>query len=185
MRSEDLGRRYRIGPLGRTGARDGFRCGVDALDRYLRQQASQDVRRRVTSVWTAVDKTSGAIHGYYSLAMAGVPLTLLPADLSARMPRYPSVPAIRLGRLAVSVEARGQGLGTFLLLDSMHRALGNEVAWAAFIVDAKDDGARGFYARFGFVSLADDPRHLFLPRGTIEAVFRPASAKGRGSGERG
>jgi ribosomal protein S18 acetylase RimI-like enzyme len=184
VRSEDLGHRYRIGPLDRDGGRDDFRCGADALDNYLKQQASQDVRRRVTSVWTAMEKTSGAIHGYYSLAMAGVPLTLLPADLSARMPRYPSVPAIRLGRLAVSVEARGQGLGTFLLLDSMHRALGNEVAWAAFVVDAKDDNARRFYERFGFASLVDDQRHLFLPRGTIEALFRPGLARHRRGGPR-
>lgn len=109
--------------------------------------------------------------GYYTLSMAGVPLERVPSNLRSKMPRYPSVPAIRLGRLAVSIEARGRGLGEFLLMDAMHRALQNEVAWAAFIVDAKDETARAFYLRYGFLAFTDDPNHLFLPKPTVETAL--------------
>jgi len=83
----------------------------------------------------------------------------------------PFSPAVRFRRLAVAVDARGIGLGVHLLMDAMARSLGSEVAWAAFVVDAKDDGARSFYARYGFQSLLDDPNHLFLMRKTIEPLL--------------
>jgi hypothetical protein len=35
--------------------RAGFSCGVDTLDRYLYEQASQDMRRRAASCYVAVD----------------------------------------------------------------------------------------------------------------------------------
>jgi predicted GNAT family N-acyltransferase len=87
------------------------------------------------------------------------------------MPRYPTVPAVRLGRLAVSLHSRGTGLGSHLLMDAVARSLRSEVAWAAFLVDAKDDTARSFYAKYGFRSLLDDPSHLFLARKTIAPLF--------------
>jgi hypothetical protein len=52
-------------------------------------------------------------------------------------------------------------------MDAMARSLRSEVAWAAFVVDAKDETARAFYAKYGFQSLLDDPNHLFLMRATI------------------
>jgi ribosomal protein S18 acetylase RimI-like enzyme len=59
-----------------------------------------------------------------------------------------------------------------MLMDAMARSLGIEVAWAAFLVDAKDASAQEFYRHFGFQSLEDDPNHLFLMRATIEPLFR-------------
>lgn len=149
-----------------------FSCGVDALDRYLRRQASQDARRSFATVFVGVDAESTDVWGYYTLAMAGVALDLIPDDLRRKMPRYPTVPAVRLGRLAVATSVKGQGRGTFLLVDALRRALRTEVAWAAFVVDAKDEGAQRFYEQFGFDSFQDDPLHLFLARGTVEKLFQ-------------
>ncbi len=171
MSSARLGN-WRIEPLGEQAGRDTFTCGVEALDRYLRQQASQDARRGFAAVYVALAADSSIV-GYYTLSMAGVPVDLVPSGLRRKMPRYPSVPAIRLGRLAVAIGSRGRGVGEFLLMDAMSRALRTEVAWAAFMVDAKDETARGFYLRYGFIALADDPYHLFLPRATVEAAFVP------------
>ena len=78
---------------------------------------------------------------------------------------------VRLGRLAVAVTDKGRGLGKWLLMDAMARSLASEVAWAAFVVDAKDESARSFYLQYGFLALADDPLHLFLPRATVEGAF--------------
>ena len=171
MSAETIRERYAVAPLQPHHDRGGFRCGVESLDRYLQQQASQDVKRRVASVFVAEHRPSAVIHGFYALSMSAVGLDLLPADVARKMPRYPTVPAVRLGRLAVHEDARGVGLGAYLLADSMARSLRSEIAWSAFLVDAKDAVARSFYARFGFQSLLDDVNHLVLRRNAIEPLF--------------
>jgi ribosomal protein S18 acetylase RimI-like enzyme len=163
-----LSERYLVTPLDSRHDRDAFRCGVEALDRYLREQAGQDVRRFVGTVLVAEERFTRGVHGFYTLSMAGVQVDCLPETLQKKMPRYPSLPAVRLGRLAVALEARGTGLGRYLLMDAMARSVRSEIAWALFVVDAKDDQARSFYARYGFQSLLDDPNHLYVSRRTIE-----------------
>ncbi|MBI2897972.1 MAG: GNAT family N-acetyltransferase [Deltaproteobacteria bacterium] len=171
MRGEPARERRVIVPLDRRHDRHRFRCGVEALDRYFREQASQDARRHAATVWVAQERGTEAVHGFYTLSMASVQLDRLPDRLRRKLPRYPTVPAVRLGRLAVALEARGMGLGAHLLLDAMARSLASEIAWVAFLVDAKDETARSFYARYGFASLMDDPNHLFVARGTMEPLF--------------
>lgn len=162
---------YTIEALSRAHDRKAFGCGVDALDRYLHRQASQDMRRNFAAVLVAVHAASRAIHGFYTLSTASVRLDRLPVELAKRMPRYPDLPAVRLGRLAVHLDARGRGLGTHLVLDAMVRCLGSEIAWAAFLVDAKDEGARDFYLGLGFLPFDDNAQHLFLVRTTIERLL--------------
>lgn len=150
-----------------------FRCGVQALEHYLGQQAGQDSRRHVASVFVAQDCADNTVVGFYTLSTAAVPLGVLPAQLMRKLPNYPTIPAVRLGRLAVDLRAKGAGLGAHLLLDALARALSSEMAWALFVVDAKDANAAAFYAKFGFAALADDPNRLFLPRATIAGLFGP------------
>jgi GNAT superfamily N-acetyltransferase len=163
--------RYAIVPLAARHDRSAFTCGVEPLDRYLKQQASQDARRNVATLFVAEEAATGLVRGYYTLSMAAVLLDKLPAPLAKKMPLYPTVPAVRLGRLAVHLDARGTGLGSHLLMDSMARSLHSEIAWAAFLGDPKDDMGRSFYAKYGFQSLLDDPNHLFLMRATVEPLF--------------
>lgn len=129
------------------------------------------MRRNVATVFVAVEPGDSTILGYYALAMASVRLESVPATVARRLPRYPTVPVVRLGRLAVDQRQQGRGLGRHLLIEAMARCLENDVAWAAFIVDAKDDAARGFYRTFGFESLTDDPNRLYIMRKTIEPLF--------------
>jgi len=171
MPDRPLLERFFVVPLDRRHGRQEFRCGVEALDRYLREQASQDIRRHVATVFVAEERDTNIVNGFYTLAMAAVLLDRLPELLRRKMPRYPTVPAVRLGRLAVSIRGRGLGLGAHLLMDAMARSLRSEVAWAAFLVDAKDETARSFYAKYGFQSLLDDPNHLFLVRRAIDSLL--------------
>ena len=166
-----LGPRHAIEALSRRHDRGSFSSAAEPLDRYLRRQAMQDVRRDVASVFVAIERGSGAVHGFYTLSMAAVALDRLPERLARKMPRYPTLPAVRLGRLAVHRAAQGRRLGTHLLMDAMARSLRSEVAWAAFLVEALDERVRGFYEPFGFRSFEDDPTHLFLMRRTIESVL--------------
>ena len=89
-----------VEPLGPSHDRTEFACGVDALDRYFREQAGQDVRRRVTACFVAREMVTDRIAGFYTLAAGGILLAQMPVRLAKRLPRYPAVPVARLGRLA-------------------------------------------------------------------------------------
>jgi len=143
--------------------RANFSCGAEALDRYFQKQVTQDVRRRATACYVAVDASGAKVVGYYTLAAAGIPLADMPAELAKRLPRYPSVPVARLGRLAVDQACRGRKLGSALLWDAIQRSLRSEIAVFALVVDAKDGDAESFYRHHGFVSFGSRPRQLVLP----------------------
>jgi ribosomal protein S18 acetylase RimI-like enzyme len=151
--------------------RAGFSCGVAALDTYFKTQVGQDVRRRVTSCFVAVDTAIAVVAGFYTIAAASILVSELPESVKKKLPRYPSVPAIRVGRLAVDLRFRGRGLGGALLADAAARAINAEVAAFAMIVDAKDEAAAAFYERHGFRRLTSLPRCLFLALATAERAL--------------
>lgn len=155
--------------LGSAHDRAGFSCGVEALDRYFRQQVTQDMRRRATACYVAVEEAGAKVAGYYTLAAGGIPLSDLPAALAKKLPRHPSVPVARMGRLAVDHAYRGRKLGAALLWDVGWRCLRSEVAVFALVVDAKDEQAERFYRHHGFVPFGNQPRQLVLPLATFAA----------------
>jgi GNAT superfamily N-acetyltransferase len=153
---------FRIELLASKHSRTSFSCGVDALDRYLREQASQDMRRRATSCYVAIDSITSALAGYYTLAAAGIPLTDLPEHLVKKLPRYPSVPVAVIGRLAVDTAFQGKNIGAALLGNAIQRALRSEIAVAALVVIAKDEQADAFYHHHNFLKFGSNPRQLIL-----------------------
>ena len=155
----------RIERLASDHDRTGFDCGVAALDRYFREQASQDVRRCLAVCYVAVNAETGEVAGYYTLAAGGVPLTEIPEVLARRLPRYSSVPVARLGRLAVTQALRSGGLGAVLLWDASTRASRSELAVFALVVDAKDEPAEQFYRHHGFAAFGSAPGQLFFSLG--------------------
>lgn len=161
---------YRVQPLNERHNRTDFSSGVEPLDRYLQTRASQDSRRRIASCLVLV-AADGSIAGYYTLSATSIALTDLPPALAKKLPRYPAVPATLMGRLAVDSRHRGRGLGELLLLDAFSRTLRSEIASYAFVVDAKDDAAQGFYERYGFRLLSSGGRRLSLPLAEIAGLF--------------
>ncbi|WP_294983091.1 GNAT family N-acetyltransferase [Tabrizicola sp.] len=151
-------------------ARGGFDCTSDPLTRYFHTQVTQDIRRRIAACFIAVHQASGAIAGFYTLSATDIPLTDVPADLTRRLPRYPTLPAARLGRLAVDRRFTGQKLGAALLANAVVRAAVSEVAVFAMIVDAKDTAAEAFYRRHGFVAYGSAPHRLIAP---LSALLPP------------
>ncbi len=163
---------WQIVPLdSKAHDRTAFSCGAPELDRYIREQASQDVKRDVARAFVAVRAGAPTVCGYYSLSATSFQRENLPADQAKRLPHYP-VPAALLGRLAVDDGAKGKGLGTFLLMDALNRILlaTQTLAVYALIVDAKDEAAVAVYRKYGFVSFVDEGRRLFLPMATIRKL---------------
>jgi GNAT superfamily N-acetyltransferase len=167
--------RYRIEPLATHHNRGNFSSGVDTLDRYFRQQAGQDLRRYAASVWVACDVQEELIVGFSTLSATSIGAAHLPLEELRRLPRYPDLPAMLIGRLAVDRRYRGQGFGELLLNNAMQRAhaLQSEIGAAMVLVDAKDDTAVRFYERYGFARVLDDPRRLFIPMTTIARMVQP------------
>jgi GNAT superfamily N-acetyltransferase len=147
--------------------REGFGCGVPALDDYIRRFAEQHRRRGISSVFVLADSSRPEhILGYYTLSAAAVVgERLAPAD-RRKVPHYP-VPCFRMGRLACRSDQQGRGLGKLLVGCAVDRCLKarQQVAAFALIVDAKDDAAAAFYAHFGFNRFVDAALALYLPLG--------------------
>jgi GNAT superfamily N-acetyltransferase len=164
---------YSVEPLGKRHDRSKFSSGVEPLDRYLREQAGQDARKRVAAPFVLCEGKSDRVLGYYTLSALSIDVGAWPEDVARTLPRYPFIPATLMGRLAVDRSLRGKGAGEHLLMDALRRALvaSREVASVAVVVDAKDDNAVSFYRRYGFVSFLDHPRRLFLPMAVIEQLF--------------
>jgi ribosomal protein S18 acetylase RimI-like enzyme len=152
--------------------RAGFSSSDVALDRYFKTQVTQDVRRHVANCFVAVEAASGAVAGFYTIAAAGIPTPDLPPDITRRLPRYPTLPAVRIGRLAVDHRFLGRGLGGALLADAAAKALQEPAAAFALLVDAKSDAAVAFYEHHGFLRFASNPRVLFLPLVTAAKALR-------------
>jgi ribosomal protein S18 acetylase RimI-like enzyme len=166
---------FRIEPLdGKNHDRAAFFCGSESLDRYLKQQASQDVEKRVAAVFV-LTSDGITIAGYYTLSQYSVAVGDLSPEVLRRIkpPRYPELPATMLGRLARSTGFKGRRLGELLLMDALKRALDHSrsIASVGVIVDAKDHRASLFYASYGFAELPEHPNRLFMPMATIAKLF--------------
>ena len=162
---------YVVEPLDAQHNRSDFECGVEPLDRYLKQQASQDMRRRIAALFVLVDQDIHSIAGYYTLAATAIRLAELPPEITKKLPKYPLVPATLLGRLAVDQRYQGQGVGSFLLMDALRRSFNSEIASMAVVVDAKDDKARDFYEHHQFIPFPEQSQRLYLPMTTIAKLF--------------
>jgi GNAT superfamily N-acetyltransferase len=161
----------RVEALNDRHDRTAFTSGVEALDRYFRAQVGQDVRRRVAACFVLVASDDSKPIGFYTLASTALRLTDLPEQLAKRLPRYPTVPATLMGRLAVDAHHRRRGFGQLLLMDAFGRTLRSEIAAFALVVDAKDDAAAAFYASHAFRPLTASGRRMFLPMIEIATLF--------------
>jgi GNAT superfamily N-acetyltransferase len=147
--------------------RQGFFCGVPALDQYITQFADQHRRRGISSVYVLTDSAQPErILGYYTLSAAEVDAQRLNEADRKKLPRFP-VPCFRMGRLACRSDERGRGLGKLLIGCAVDRCLKakQQVAAYALLVDAKNDEAKAFYLHFGCKTLLDAPLTLYLPLG--------------------
>lgn len=140
----------------------GFGCGRAELDHWLRTYALESQQRDIARTFV-VCRGKHRVVGFYSLTMGAVRVAEAPKRLVRGLPNYP-IGMVLLARLAIDRKEQGTGLGAELLADALLRALhaGESAAARLIVVDALDDRAAGFYARFGFISTPEHPHRLFL-----------------------
>lgn len=163
--------RPRIEKLRRHHHVDSFDCGEEALNRFLVRYAFQNQQAEASQTYVAL--VGDEVIGFYTLVVAQVEYDDAPQRLGRGLARHP-IPLMLLARLAVATNWQGQGLGSGLLKDAMLRTLhAAEIAGLrAIAVHAKDDDARAFYERFGFVPAPTDPYHLFALLKDVRAILK-------------
>jgi len=163
----------KINPLdSRKHIRSSFCCGEESLDSYIRQQASQDLKKRVSTVFVLTNDPEMNVLAYYTLSSYTVNVTALEDSFAKRLPRYPLLPATLLGRLAVDNHQKGQGFGELLLIDALKKSLdtSKQVASLSVIADALNERALSFYVKYGFRQFNQEPMKLYLPMRSIEEL---------------
>jgi GNAT superfamily N-acetyltransferase len=151
-----------------------FDCGVPVLNEWLLTKVSQFEKKDLARTYVLVQNGNIAVKGYYALSNHTVIYDALPEEKAKGLSRI-DVPVVLIGRLAVDLSNQGQGMGEFLLIDALRRAeyLAAKIVIRAVEVDAISESARKFYEKYGFVSLNDDSRHLFLPMHVIRKLQLP------------
>jgi len=165
---------YRIELLCRTHDREGFDCGSEPLNAYFRQTARQHTERGISRTFVLVDENAQEpkpVLGFFTLNLCQIRAEQLPPELARKLPR--DVAGIKLGRLAVAADRQRQGLGKLLLVAAMTRVIEvfETVGGIGLFVDAKDEAARAYYERFGFLPLPDNALQLFLPLQTLRKAL--------------
>ena len=153
-----------IEPLDKHHQLVDFDCGEASLNDFLRKYARQNAERGLGRTFVAALPGEKKVLGYYTLSSGSVAFETVPEKL----PRYP-IPVAHLGRVAVDLSMRGQGLGELLLMDALERLslIANELGIYAVELYALTEGAKQFYLKYGFIPLKDDDKHLYLPIKTI------------------
>ena len=153
--------------------RKDFDCGKELLNDYLKTQARQDVKRKLSACFVLVDSETKVIQGYYTLSNNSIPLSSFSEQIRKKLPKsYNSISTTLLGRLAIDKKYQGKGIGKILLIDALKRSYGisNEIGSFGIIVDPIDDEAKGFYQKYDFIELPDSGK-MFIATQTLKELF--------------
>jgi GNAT superfamily N-acetyltransferase len=150
-----------IEKLRRDHSLDGFDCGREELNSFLKKHALTNQASDSARTYVLADRL--VVKGYYSLAAAIVFHEEATERVKKGLARHP-VPVILLARLAVDASMQGKKIAPALLKDALRRAVhaADTIGTRAVLVHAKDDNAKGFYEHFSFEPSPSDPYHLML-----------------------
>jgi GNAT superfamily N-acetyltransferase len=146
-----------------------FDCGEPALNEWLRHRALKNESRFSR---TYVVCEGNRVVACFCISAGAVERAAAPGKLRRNAPD--TIPVAVIGRLAVSRNHAGKGVGTDLLSDALRRiALASQsIGMGAVLVHAKDDAAKRFYMICAeFIEYPEDSRTLFLPIDTVVAAF--------------
>jgi len=153
--------------------RSDFDCGKELLNNYLKNQAGQDVKRKLSVCFVLSENETNIIQGFYTLSNYGIPLSSFSEKIQKKLPKsYTSIPTILLGRLAIDRRYQGLGIGKILLIDALKRSYENSQVIGSFavVVDPIDQEAARFYKKYDFIGLPDSGK-MFIAIKTLEHLF--------------
>ena len=153
--------------------RKDFDCGKELLNNYLKNQAGQDVKRKLSACFVLIEKGTNNIIGYYTLSNNSIPLSSFSERIQKKLPKpYISIPTTLLGRLAIDTKFQGKGIGNVLLIEALKRSYetSKEIGSFAVVVDPIDEEAKRFYEKYDFITLPDSEK-MFIATKTLKELF--------------
>ena len=164
-----------IEKLRRDHSVDGFDCGKEELNRFVKKHALTNQASDSAQTYVLADDL--VVKGYYSLAAGTVSHQEATERVRKGLARHP-VPVILLARLAVDASLQGKKIGPALLKDALRRAVhaADTIGARAVLVHAKDDDAKGFYEHFTFEPSPSDPYQLMLIMKDLRRIIAAADA---------
>jgi predicted GNAT family N-acyltransferase len=153
-----------------------FDCGVQPLNNYLKKISGQHEKKHLARTFVLSDgKVPSKIIGFYTLAMMSIDQSSLPPEMVKKLPKG-NLNCSLLGRFAIDLQHQGQGHGEFLLIDAIRNSYiaSLSVPTPMLVVDAKDDKAKEFYEKYGFIAFHDEPYRLFLTMKDSELLLNRA-----------
>lgn len=141
---------------------DRFTCGSAPLDQWLRHAALDADRAGRCRCYVLVSD-AGDVAAFFALSPNEIESVDLPPKIGRGGPRR--VPGFLIGKLAVSQERQGIGLGAEVLSVALTLAVEAMVKGGGrfVVVDAIDEKAAAFYEHMGFEKLAgSEPVRLIM-----------------------
>lgn len=163
-----------IKALNKDHDRNSFDCGNIDLNNFLKKTARQAADKNLSRTFVLTDGDNPKIFGFISITPCSINIEDIPEKQRKKYPPQHGLPAIRLARLAVGQQDRGNGFGEVLLIEAMSitAKIAESAGGIGLFVDAKDEKARTFYEKYGFVvSNPAKPMQLFMPLHTILATL--------------
>lgn len=147
--------------------RNDFDCGAPELNRFLKQLANQQKKRGLNAIYVATEirgKVPKRILGFYTISSSTLSFQNLPDDFTKKIPENHLIPTIKIGRLAKHIKAP-KGFGGVILATTLRRILkiSVQIGVMGADVDAKNDLAKAFYLKYGFIPFLDNPMAPFMP----------------------
>ncbi len=146
-----------------------FDCGEPVLNDWLRLRALKN-ESRFSRTYAVCD--GNRVIAYFCISAGAVERASAPGKFRRNAPD--TIPVSVIGRLAVSRDYAGRGLGADILSDALRRiaAASQSIGIGAVLVQAKDEQAKRFYmACAEFIEYPADSRTLFLAIETVVAAF--------------
>ncbi len=144
-----------------------FDCGKELLNNYLKNQAGQDQKRKLSVCFVLSEPETNSVQGYYTLSNNSIPLSHFPENIQKKLPKsYLSIPTTLLGRLAIDKTQQRKGIGKILLIDALKRSyeISQEVGSFAVVVDPIDKEAEVFYEKYDFIKLPDSEKMIIATK---------------------
>ncbi len=147
-------------PLTEHHLTDGFSCGEDSLDQWLKQRSLKNQIQGASRTFVVCDGVR--VVAYYALASGAVTSQDATGRFRRNMPD--PIPVVVLGRLAVDQMLHGNGFGRALIRDAGLRVIqaASAIGIRGMTVHALTDEAEAFYEKVGFEPSPLDPHLLMI-----------------------
>jgi ribosomal protein S18 acetylase RimI-like enzyme len=177
--SGDLGQRPIIEAFDPSRhSRDGFSCGVPAVDNFFKKTANKLAKADNLRLYVMTTSSDDLI-GFSALNVHSVNYNDLPASYARTRPSHGNIPAAFISMIGVDSRYAGKGYGGDLLVDALTRIAraADQIGIAVVMLDVLDCGdpvqverRKKLYLRYGFVPLISQPLRLFLPIGVVRGL---------------